>query len=119
MWLVAWILSCLLAFVQHLLHSVAFCSSTVVVTALGLLEHLASIRNVGVINTQTPKSDRHLISPNIITPESNIKDTRIKKSDHQLKNLLIVKLVLFINLISTLGDIIENSMKNMHADVRV
>ena len=109
-----WILSCLLAFVQHLLHSVAFCSSTVVVAALGLLEHLASICNVGVINTQTPKSDRHLISPNIITPESNIKDT-----DHQLKNLLIVKLVLFINLISTLGDIIENSMKNMHADVRV
>ena len=44
-----------------------------------LLEHLASICNVGVINTQTPKSDRHLISPNIITPESNIKDTRIKK----------------------------------------
>ena len=51
----------------------------VVVAALGPLEHLASICNVGVIDTQTPKSDRHLISPNIITPESNIKDTRIKK----------------------------------------
>ena len=43
------------------------------------LEHQASICNVGVINTQTPKSDRHLISPNSINPESNIKDTRIKK----------------------------------------
>ena len=59
---------------------VAFCGILqVVVAALGPLEHLASIYNVGVINTQTPKSDRHLISPNIITPESNIKDTRIKK----------------------------------------
>ena len=66
---------------EHLLHSVAFCSSTVVVVAaLGPLEHLTSICNVGVINTQTPKSDRYLISPNSITPESNIKDTRIKKA---------------------------------------
>ncbi len=64
------ILSCLLAFVQHLLHSVAFCSSTVVVAALGPLEHLAPICNVGVINTQTSKSDMHLISPNKIISES-------------------------------------------------
>ena len=103
---------------QHLLHSVAFCSSTVVVVAaLGPLEHLASICNVGVIDTQTPKSDRHLISPNIITPESNIKNTRIKKSDHQLKKLLIVKQI--NSPYQHLRKCIENSMENMHADVRV
>ena len=89
----------------------------VVVAALGPLEHLVSICNVGVINTQTPKSDRHLISPNIITPESNIKNTRIKKSDHQLKKLLIVKQI--NSPYQHLRKCIENSMENMHADVRV
>ena len=43
----------------------------------------------------TLKSDKYIISPHNITPESYIKVMRIKKNDHQLKQLLIIKQILF------------------------
>ena len=42
----------------------------------------------------TSKCDLHLISPNRITPESNIKVMRIKRNDCKLKNLLMVGKIL-------------------------
>ena len=50
-------------------------------------------------NPLTPKSDQLLISHYNITPESNIKVTRIhdQGNDHLLKNLLIVKKVLLVS----------------------
>ena len=44
----------------------------------------------------TPKSDQHLIFPHNITPWSNIKVTRIKRNDQQLK-FLIVKQILLVS----------------------
>ena len=40
--------------------------------------------------------DKHLISPHRITPESNIKNKRIK-NDHKLKKLLIITEILSVN----------------------
>ena len=40
------------------------------------------------------KRDKHLTSPNRITPESNIKVMRIKRNDCKLKKLLIVGKIL-------------------------
>ena len=48
----------------------------------------------------TPKSDKHLISPERITPKSNIKFMRIR--DRKLKQLLIVRQVF---LASTSGNV--------------
>ena len=50
----------------------------------------------------TPKTGRHLISPCIITSQITYFFHDIKGSDHQLKNLLIVKQIL---LVSTLGNV--------------
>ena len=51
-----------------------------------------------------PKSDQHLISPYNITPESNVKVTRVKETnnDYQQKGLLTVKQ---IPLVRTLGNV--------------
>ena len=51
-------------------------------------------------NLLTPKSDKHLISPERITPKSNIKFRRIR--DRKLKQLLIVRQVF---LASTSGNV--------------
>ena len=47
----------------------------------------------------TPKSDKHLISPNNITPKSNIEFRRIREMIGKLKKLLIVRQVLPANAI--------------------
>ena len=47
-------------------------------------------------NLLTPKNDKHLISPERITPKSNIKFRRIR--DRKLKQLLIVKQILLVNI---------------------
>ena len=47
-------------------------------------------------------SDKHLISPNSITPASHNKVIRKKGNDHQLNILLIDKQIL---LVSTLGNV--------------
>ena len=49
-----------------------------------------------------PKSDQHLISPYNNSPESHMKVTRIKEMNHQLKNFLIVKQILFVNTLRNL-----------------
>ena len=51
------------------------------------------------LNPLTLKSDYYLNSPYNISPESNTKN---KGNDHQVKKLLIVKLIL---LVSTLGNV--------------
>ena len=53
-----------------------------------------------------------------VIPESltHMKVMRKKGNDHQLKKLLIVERIL---LVSTWGNFLENSVENMHADVRV
>ena len=52
-----------------------------------------------MLNPLTPKSDKHLISPFNITPESHIKVRRMKG---MITRLLIVKQILFL---STLGKV--------------
>ena len=51
-------------------------------------------------NPLTPKSDKHLISVDNITPESNVKATRKEGNYHKLKKLLIVKQFLLISTLS-------------------
>ena len=55
-----------------------------------------------MLNSLTPKSDQHLISPYNITPESNIKGHENKGHDHQLKKFYIANQIL---LVSTLGNV--------------
>ena len=59
----------------------------------------------------TLKSDNHQISPYNITPESNIKVTRIKE---MITNQRLLKEIL---LVSTLYSV-ENSMENINIDDR-
>lgn len=47
--------------------------------------------------------DKHLISPHRITPESNIKNKRIK-NDHKLKKLLIITEILSVNSIGNVQE---------------
>ena len=54
-----------------------------------------------VVNPVTPKSYQHLISPYNNTLESN-KGHENRGDDHQLKQLLIIKQILFV---STLGNV--------------
>ena len=72
---------------------------------------LSSITN----NPLTPKSDQHLISPYNISPESHTKVMRITE---MIKNNRS-----FGSLANSpcqhLRKCIENSMENMHTDVRV
>ena len=67
------------------------------------------------VNPLIPKSDQHLISPFSIIPESNIKVMRIKEV------IINWKTSWLLNKFPLLGhrDCIENSMENMHTDVRV
>ena len=68
-----------------------------------------------VQNPFTPKTDEYLISPYIITPESHIKVTRITEMITNLRSY-----VLLINSPSQhLRKDKENSMENMHTDIRV
>ena len=63
-------------------------------------------------NPLTPMSDWHLISPYIITPESNIKVRRIKE-------MIIIWRSIVCSTNSPcqlLGKCIENSIENMHGD---
>ena len=55
-----------------------------------------SITPESSFNLLTRKSDKHLISPQRITPKSNIKFRRIR--DRKLKQLLIVKQILLVNI---------------------
>ena len=55
-----------------------------------------SITPESSFNLLTRKSDKHLISPERITPKSNIKFRRIR--DRKLKQLLIVKQILLVNI---------------------
>ena len=55
-----------------------------------------------MLNSLTPKSDQHLISPYNITPESNIKGHENKGNDHQLKKFYIANQIL---LVSTLENV--------------
>ena len=57
----------------------------------------------------------HLISPYSVTPRSNINVMRIKKNDQQVMKLLIIKQIL----LTVLGKCIQNTLENMHLDVRV
>ena len=56
----------------------------------------------------TPKTDKDLISPYNTTPESNIKVTRLKENDQQLKKPLIDKEILpvssFVNVYRKYGE---------------
>ena len=52
------------------------------------LSALFAIFSLKKVNLLTPKSDEHLISPYIITPESNIKVMRIKEMIAYLLNKL-------------------------------
>ena len=62
-----------------------------------------------------PMSDQHLISPYIITPESNIKAMRMKGMiTNQISSWLLNKFSL-----SAWKNCIENSIENMHTDVRM
>ena len=60
-------------------------------------------------------SDWHLISPYIITPESNIKVTRIKKMIINWRSIVCST----NSPCQLLGKCIENSMENMHGDIRL
>ena len=66
----------------------------------------------------TPQEWIALIFSYNVIPESltHMKVMRKKGNDHQLKKLLIVERIL---LVSTWGNFLENSVENMHADVRV
>ena len=55
----------------------------------------------------TPKSDKHLISPYNITPESNIRVTRIMERINKYRSL-IVKQNLFV---STLGNVQKTELR--------
>ena len=48
-------------------------------------------------NTVIPNSDKPLISPNSITPESNIRIMRKKGNTKKLKKLLIVRQILLVS----------------------
>ena len=67
-------------------------------------------------NSLKSKSDQRLVSSFNITPGSLIKVKRKKGNDHQLTNLLNVKTN---SPCQHLSESIENSMENMHTDVRV
>ena len=47
----------------------------------------------------TPTSDKHLISPSSITPESNIKFMRIKGNGCKITKPLSTKLILLVSII--------------------
>ena len=49
-------------------------------------------------NTEIPNSDKPLISPNSITPESNIRIMRKKGNTKKLKKLLIVRQILLVSI---------------------
>ena len=55
-----------------------------------------------MFNSLNPKSDKHLNSPNNITPESHAKVMRKKGNVHLGRNLLIGKQILPV---STLGNV--------------
>ena len=57
----------------------------------------ALLKSRGFIDPLNPKSDKHLISPYSITPNSHIRVTRRKKNDHQLMKLLIRKRVFLVS----------------------
>ena len=60
----------------------------------------------------TPKSDQHLFFPYNITPESLIRVMR-EENNHQINKLVIVK-----QFCQYLRKCMENSMENLHTDVR-
>ena len=66
-------------------------------------------------NPLTPMSDWHLISPYIITPESNIKVRRIKEMIINWRSIVCST----NSPCQLLGKCIENSMENMHGDIRL
>ena len=49
-------------------------------------------------NTEIPNSDKPLISPNSITPESKIRVMRKKGNTTKLKKLLIVRQILLVSI---------------------
>ena len=63
----------------------------------------------------TPKTDEYLISPYIITPESHIKVTRITEMITNLRSSVL----LTNSPCQHLRKDKENSMENMHTDIRV
>ena len=60
-------------------------------------------------NPPTPKSDEHLISPNIFTPKSNIKFMRIREMIRNSRSSWLFDKFSYI----------EIFMENLHTDVRV
>ena len=67
------------------------------------------------INPLNPKSNKHLISPYNITPESLIKVMRIKEMIMNKRSFWSINKFS----LSAPKKCIENSMENMHADLRV
>ena len=67
------------------------------------------------VNPFAPKSDKHLISSYNITPESHSKVMKKKGSDHQRETLDCRT----NSPCQHLRKCKENSMENMHIDVRV
>ena len=61
-----------------------------------------------VVNPLTPKSDKNLISPYMITSESHIQVTGIKE--------MIIKLLIVKHILQCLRKCTENSIENMHTD---
>ena len=72
--------------------------------------HKTTVYMINVIMrvSPLPKSNKHLISPNNITPESHITVTRIKE-----------KITKTDSPPQCIGKCIENSKGNIHTDVRV
>ena len=85
------------------------------ITNLSYFQMLSCFFLYFIVNPLIPKGDQHLISLFSIIPESNIKVMRIKEMIINWKtSWLLNKFPLLRH-----QDCIENSMENMHTDVRV